>query len=70
MAAHEIERAHVLQDNWAGRNGHTLMQLMDVLIHGATIATELKEARRTAGLVTEYTTATHRRIKKRKRAHT
>jgi hypothetical protein len=43
---------------------------MDILNHGARIAVELKEARRTAGLVTEYTTAAHRKIKKRKPART
>ena len=69
MTAHEIERAHVLQDNWEGRKSLTLLELMDVLNHGTRIAVELKEARRTAGLVTEYTTAVHRKIKKRKRAH-
>lgn len=69
MTAHEIERAHVLQDNWEGRNDLTLLQLMDTLNHETRIAAELKEARRTAGLVTEYTTGVHRKIKKRKRAH-
>ena len=69
MTAHEIERAHVLQDNWVGRNDLTLLQLTDVLVHETSIAIELKEARRTAGLITEYTTAVHRKIKKRKRAH-
>ena len=69
MTAHEIERAHVLQDNWVGRNDLTLLQLTDVIVHETSIAVELKEARRTAGLVTKYTTAVHRKIKKRKRAH-
>ena len=64
MTAHEIERAHVLQDNWVGRNDLTLLQLTDVLVHETNIAVELKEARRTAGLVTKYTTAVHRKIKK------
>ena len=66
-AAHEFERAHVLQDNWVGRGDLSLMELMDELVHDAIIAIELREARRTAGLVTAYTTTIHRTVKKRKR---
>ena len=66
-AAREFERAHVLQDNWAGRDDLSLNEFMDKLVHDAIISIELKEARRTAGLLTEYTATTHRKVKKRKR---
>jgi hypothetical protein len=66
-AAREFERAHVLQDNWTGHEDLSLNELMGTLVHEAIVSIELKEARRTAGLVTEYTTTTHRKVKKRKR---
>ena len=66
-AARELERAHVLQDNWTGHEDLSLNELMGTLVHEAIVSIELKEARRTAGLVTEYTTTTHRKVKKRKR---
>jgi hypothetical protein len=45
------------------RDDLTLLQIMDANIRDAIVAIEIKEARRTAGLVTEYTTTKYRKVK-------
>ena len=69
MCAHELERAHVLQDMTVGRDDLTLLEIMDANIKDAIVAIEIKEARRTAGLVTEYTTTKYRKVKILKLKH-